>query len=370
MGGELQDAVVLQLRLQHRLRGEGRPEQFVGARRRQAERAPPPAPCARRAAAAGRRAAWRSRRSLRRRRSSPPAPASPGGSRRSRTTDCVARDPAAILRSETKLDGAGTCAMVNLRISQGASASASGSRRAGQQHLERQRQQRAGRRHDQRLHPVERTRHAAQRQSGTASARRRCRTSADRSRSARCRRAPGAPVRRSDFEAAIDPGHRDGAVAQQEHPAVIVAERDRGERLVRMQRGEHVLRRHHLLHELAVVRRGRLQGRVGVGQRGLRIADLLVEIGAGRRSARSVAPCRCASASSSRWRYSSASLADASCRRRIASATLGSREFSDSRAVAWAICWLVMPPCASCAAVNISASSAWRWSFCRSAAAA
>ncbi len=63
-------------------------------------------------------------------------------------------------------------------------------------------------------------------------------------------------------------------------------------------------------------------------------------------------------------------MADASWRWRIASATFGSREFSDSRAVAWAICWLVMPPWASWAAVNISASRAWRWSFCRSAAAA
>ena len=57
----------------------------------------------------------------------------------------------------------------------------------------------------------------------------------------------------------------------------------------------------------------------------------------------------------------------ASCRCRIASATFGSRAFSCNRAVACAICWLVMPPCASCAAVNISASSAWLWSFCRAA---
>ena len=74
VSGELQNAIVLQLRLQHSLRGKGRPKQFVRAHWHQAAHAPRPAPCGHRAAAAGRRAASRCRRSLRRRTSSPPAP--------------------------------------------------------------------------------------------------------------------------------------------------------------------------------------------------------------------------------------------------------------------------------------------------------
>ena len=146
------------------------------------------------------------------------------------------------------------------------------------------------------------------------------------------------------------------------HPAVRVGQGDRRERLARMQRREHLLRRHHLLHELAVVRRGRLQRRIGVRQLRPRLVDLLVQRRrAGPRSPDCSARPAAAPASGRRAGCNSvSSLPFRSRCRRIASPTFGSRVFSASVALAWAICWLVMLPCASCAAVNISASSCLR----------
>ena len=102
---------------------------------------------------------------------------------------------------------------------------------------------------------------------------------------ARCQFDAGAypPHKFGDLlDAAVDAGDRDGAVTQQEHPAILVAERDRSERLSRMQRGEHVRCGNDLLHQLAIVGRGCLQCGVGIGQRGLCIGDLLVQIRVGR----------------------------------------------------------------------------------------
>ena len=155
--------------------------------------------------------------------------------------------------------------------------------RTGQQHLERQRQQRTGRRHHQRLHAIERTRHTAERHLVKLLV----------IRDVECRQ-----PRRRQFDAGADAAHqfadllhaavdlryRDGAVAQQEHPAFVVAEHDRGERLIRVERRKHVLGRHDFLHQLAVIGGRRLQGRIGIGERRLRVRDPFVEIGAGDRA--------------------------------------------------------------------------------------
>ena len=124
------------------------------------------------------------------------------------------------------------------------------------------------------------------------------------------------------------------------------------------ERRQHVGGRHHLLHELAVIGRRGLQRGVGIGQLGLRVGDLLVQCRPGLVGAPGgTLPGGALPASASRCRYSSASLSPASCRRRIASATLGSRALAASRAAASSISRLVTLSCASSAVSNISASS-------------
>ena len=149
----------------------------------------------------------------------------------------------------------------------------------GQQHAERHRQQRTVGHHGQRTSPLQRSGHAAER--GVIQCPRGVGVERGQTVAGRFQTGAQALHQGGNAGATRHRRHRDTPVAEQESPAAGVGERDAGIGFARCQQRQHRARRHHLLHELAVLGRGGLQRRIGIGHGGARAVDAGIQIGGG-----------------------------------------------------------------------------------------
>ena len=189
----------------------------------------------------------------------------------------LAREVVATLRSETKLAGAGTCEIAMRRISQGAVARSFWVAGPVSSRPKGERQERPDRRDRERAHALEPGAELAERVGvdllGGIDVERRRRVGGEFDGLAH------PPDQAGHLgQSALGGCDGDGPVAQREHPARVRGHGEGDERFARRQLAQHIGGGGDLLHELAVVGRRLLQGRLCIGKSRLCRRELLGQL--------------------------------------------------------------------------------------------